>query len=225
MLVWQQAMKKISMTTGSFEDPLSLTYPAQVAKDTLAYLSQASLDSIVAHGPGMEIKIFEIANTLLDVINCVPSLTFGDSMTQGPRDIFHGLSHLLGSLSGGQSRSLALLQGKIAELKTPFVSIPRFVEIHDQVETSPSSNDARSIHSPISPDFPLPREWRASPVSLPIVPKRSVSDDTVPRAWVQQVRAPSPLRLDHPELSTIQVPYLGLANGLAMDWPPYDPRA
>src|SRR5271156_3169175 len=98
MLVWQQAMKKVSMTTGSFEDPLSLTYPAQVAKDTLAYLSQASLDSIVAHGPGMEMKIFEIANTLLDVINCVPSLTFGDAnlMTQGPRDIFHGLSHLLG---------------------------------------------------------------------------------------------------------------------------------
>jgi len=146
-------------------------------------------------------------------------------MTQGPRDIFHGLSYLLGSLSGGQSRSLALLQSKIAELKTPFVSIPRFVEIHDRAETSPSSSDAKSINSPISADFPLPRrEWRASPTSLPIVPKRNASDDTVHRAWAQQMRAPSPLRLDQPELSTDQMPYLGLANGLAMDWPPYHPQ-
>lgn len=53
MLVWQLAMKTVSMTTGSSEDPLSLTYPAHVAKDCLAFLSQVSLDSIIAHGPGM----------------------------------------------------------------------------------------------------------------------------------------------------------------------------
>ncbi len=53
MLVWQLAMKKVSMTTSSSEDPLSLTYPAHVARDCLAFLSHVSLESIVAHGPGM----------------------------------------------------------------------------------------------------------------------------------------------------------------------------
>jgi hypothetical protein len=53
MLIWQLAMKKVSMTAGVSEDPLSLTYPAHVAKDSLAFLSRVSLDSIVAHGPGM----------------------------------------------------------------------------------------------------------------------------------------------------------------------------
>jgi hypothetical protein len=53
MLVWQLAMKNVSMTAGSSEDPLSLTYPAHVAKDSLAFLSRASLDSVIAHGPGM----------------------------------------------------------------------------------------------------------------------------------------------------------------------------
>jgi hypothetical protein len=53
MLVWQLAMKNVKMTIGSSDDPLSLTYPAHVAKDSLALLSTVSLDSVVAHGPGM----------------------------------------------------------------------------------------------------------------------------------------------------------------------------
>jgi hypothetical protein len=53
VLTWQLAMKKVSMTAGVLEDPLSLTYPAYVAKDALAFLSRVSMDSIVAHGPGM----------------------------------------------------------------------------------------------------------------------------------------------------------------------------
>lgn len=53
MLIWQLAMKKVSMTAGSSENPLSLTFPAHVARDSLAFLSRVSLDSIVAHGPGM----------------------------------------------------------------------------------------------------------------------------------------------------------------------------
>lgn len=53
MLVWQLAMKKVSMTAGSSDDPMSLTYPVHVAKDSVAFLSQVSLDSIIAHGPGM----------------------------------------------------------------------------------------------------------------------------------------------------------------------------
>ena len=53
MLVWQLAMKKVSMTAGSSDDPMSLTYPAHVAMDSVAFLSHVSLDSIIAHGPGM----------------------------------------------------------------------------------------------------------------------------------------------------------------------------
>ncbi len=53
MLVWQLAMKNVKMTAGSSDDPLSLTYPAHVARDSLAMLSKVSLDSVIAHGPGM----------------------------------------------------------------------------------------------------------------------------------------------------------------------------
>lgn len=53
MLIRQLAMKRVSMTAGPLEDPLSLTYPAHVANDSMAFLSSASLSSIIAHGPGM----------------------------------------------------------------------------------------------------------------------------------------------------------------------------
>ena len=53
MLIWQLTMKNVSMTAGPPEDPLSLTYPAHVAKDSVAFLTSVSLSSIVAHGPGM----------------------------------------------------------------------------------------------------------------------------------------------------------------------------
>lgn len=53
MLVWQLAMKNFNMIAGSSEDPLSLTYPAHVAKDSLALLSNVSLESVIAHGLGM----------------------------------------------------------------------------------------------------------------------------------------------------------------------------
>lgn len=53
MLIWQLAVKKVNMTASSSENPLSLTYPTHVAKDAMAFLSRVSLDSIIAHGPGM----------------------------------------------------------------------------------------------------------------------------------------------------------------------------
>ena len=53
MLVWQLAMKNVHLESGASENPLSITYPSHVAKDSLAFLNSVSIDSIVAHGPGM----------------------------------------------------------------------------------------------------------------------------------------------------------------------------
>jgi hypothetical protein len=60
-------------------------------------------------------------------------------MTQGPHDIFHGLSYLLASLSGGQSKSLTLLQAKMATTNMPFQQIPRLIELEDDLVRNPVS--------------------------------------------------------------------------------------
>ena len=76
-------------------------------------------------------------------------------MIQGPRDIFHGLSCLLASLSGGQSRSLALLQGKLAEANVPFQQIPRFIEISEDLVRSPDSIEPVKAISPTELSYEL----------------------------------------------------------------------
>jgi hypothetical protein len=135
-----------------------------------------------------ELKIFEIANTLLDVINCVPSLTNAKSalMTQGPRDIFHGLSCLLASLSGGQSKALALLQGKMAAANLPSKQIPRFIELEDNVVRSPVSVEPAFANSPTELPYDLDSEQlRTAPTSTPFQPIHKDSDYFTTSVWME----------------------------------------
>jgi hypothetical protein len=67
ILVWQLSMKNMYLSTNAGDESMSLTYPAYVAKDSLSFLSKVSLDSLVAHGPGMVRKgslqgQFQLAN-------------------------------------------------------------------------------------------------------------------------------------------------------------------
>jgi hypothetical protein len=96
-------------------------------------------------------------------------------MKQGPRDILHGLSCLLVSLSGGNSRTLNLLQGKMAASAVPVLSIPRFVEVPDASLTSPDSNGMNSANSPQDLEYESPSsEWNA-----PMHQSNESSDSTV----------------------------------------------
>ena len=209
MLVWQLAMEKVKMTAGSSENSLSLTYPAHVARDSLSFLSRVSFDSIIAHGLGMvswsfwcssiklnrdvpqELKIFEIANTLLDVINCVPSLTFGQTklMVQGPRDVFYGLSSLLASLSGGQSKSLALLQGKMAAAKVPVQQVPRLIEFEDDLARSPVAVEL--ANSPTKLLHELDTEHsRQTPTFVPFGSMKNDPDHSTTSIWTAGTALP-----------------------------------
>jgi hypothetical protein len=95
-----------------------------------------------------EMKVFEIASTLLDVINVVPAAQQKSTslIRQEPRQVFHGLSSLLASMSDGNSHLLTLLQSKISQSQVPFVSIPRLMETDEEPvpETIPQLN-TRSI--------------------------------------------------------------------------------
>jgi len=74
-------------------------------------------------------------------------------MTQGPRDIFHGLSCLLAALSGGKSKSLTLLQAKMAASSVPFQQIPRFIEVHDEHTISSMSAEQTREGSPAKAEY------------------------------------------------------------------------
>ncbi len=66
------------------------------------------------------IKLFEITSTLLDVIQCVPSLLHHNS--GGIYDTLHHLCYLLSSLSH-RPYGLEVLQRKLDELGIPYRQI------------------------------------------------------------------------------------------------------
>jgi hypothetical protein len=112
-----------------------------------------------------ETKIFEIACTLLDVINIVPAAQQKPNslIRQEPLEVFHGLSSLLGSISGGNSHLLTLLQSKIAQSPIPFIPMPRLMEVDGGLDPGSSplksarrlslrSNQRRESLTYVSPD-------------------------------------------------------------------------
>jgi hypothetical protein len=99
-------------------------------------------------------------------------------MKQGPRDILHGLSCFLVSLSGGNSRTLNLLQGKMAASTVPVHSIPRFAEIPDSSLASPDSNGMNTANSPQDLEYESPsREWNPPMHQLNASSDSTVSSD------------------------------------------------
>jgi hypothetical protein len=138
-------------------------------------------------------------------------------MTQGPRDIFHGLSCLLASLSDGSSRSLSLLQGKMAASAVPFLPILRFVEVNDDDLASPNSNEVNSAISPAEAgfDFP-PSEWIPQP-AVASLHQRSESNGSRPNGIVQSI---SPTHLEASFVSGLPVLDHPRFGAPAVNWTP-----
>jgi hypothetical protein len=112
-------------------------------------------------------------------------------MTQGPRDVFHSLSCLLATLSGGQSKTLTLLQGKMAAAKLPFQQIPRFIELEEDHTRSPVSVEPTYTNS--ATEFPCGFEGqklRTTPTSAPVQPIYKYSENPTASAWMDET-APS----------------------------------
>jgi hypothetical protein len=131
------------------------------------------------------------------VINCVPSLTIDKSalMTQGPRDVFHSLSCLLAALSGGQSKTLALLQGKMAAAKLPFQQIPRFIKLEEDHARSPASVEPTYTNSPTELPYEFEgRKLRITPTSAPVQPIYEYSENSTASAWMDGTASPQFIR-------------------------------
>ncbi|KAF1972077.1 RING-3 protein [Bimuria novae-zelandiae CBS 107.79] len=116
IFLWQHALSVTSLRSSDEEDGFSFVFPANVAQNALGFLCTLSKESLEAHGPGMESKLFDITNSLADVMICVPSLNQETGFGLGPRDLVHSLSSLLGSFRGGNPAVTNILQEKLSTL-------------------------------------------------------------------------------------------------------------
>ncbi|KAL3478668.1 hypothetical protein BJX99DRAFT_269101 [Aspergillus californicus] len=116
-LLWQYSASHFMLSSESSNAFFAPSFPFVVAKNFLSLVCGASLDSVRPHGYGMEIKLFQLASSLIDVLVYVPSLgnTYNGS-DWGPRHAVVDLEHLLGLVAGGKSERLDKLHHRMAQL-------------------------------------------------------------------------------------------------------------
>jgi len=136
--LWKLAVSRIQMTNEPGGDITSVLFPLQVVGDLLAEVSALSVDSLEAHGSGMELKLFEFANTVADVMVCMPHRWTQDTRI-GPREYLTHLGKVLGGFRGGNEALLPLLRSRFTELGLFLPAVPRIIDVtYESSDSSPT---------------------------------------------------------------------------------------
>ncbi|OJJ46826.1 hypothetical protein ASPZODRAFT_131718 [Penicilliopsis zonata CBS 506.65] len=114
-LLWQYSAFHFMLSSSSTVETLAIDYPFTITKDFLESLSGISEDSIRAHGYGMEIKLLQISNAVLDIFSCAPHLIKFEAFRCGPQDAILSLEKLLLSVGGTGSEQLKLLRTRMSQ--------------------------------------------------------------------------------------------------------------
>jgi hypothetical protein len=182
IFLWQHALNVTNLSSRANQDEeFSFHFPAKVAQNVLSNLSSLSRQSVEAHGPGMvrlahlymeskslltfaqESKLFDVANSLADVMLIMPSMNRPSHFDVGPRDLIHSLSQVLASFRGGNSAVISILQDKLTTLGLGVSSPQKLLELsspeeehkewHDRSLLAPSSCRLVTDEQTISPTF------------------------------------------------------------------------
>ena len=99
-----------------------------------------SIDTLEAHGPGMEIKLFEVTNSVADIITLNPHQAQTSTLQLDPQDLLVYLTNIIGRFRGGNKTLLPLLQSRLASIGLGGSIQPR---ITDVTYDSPDTNRER----------------------------------------------------------------------------------
>jgi hypothetical protein len=118
MLVWQMAMSKCLLSSVSSKESLSLSFPVRLSIQLRALMTRFSRQAIEIHGSGIQQKLFELTDTIANVIITVPATTVQE--TAGRVDDFTFLIGFLFSLPSFDPVQKEILQNKLEQLQSLF---------------------------------------------------------------------------------------------------------
>lgn len=120
-VVWRASLRRSKAAVFS-ERESHLSQPYRIVDDFLSHICSCSKTALEAHGPTIELKIFEIASALTEYIY---TLTTGADMAHNlnnmnvrPVEMLVKLQRLLASSRGGNKTLLTLLCARIAEVES-----------------------------------------------------------------------------------------------------------
>ncbi|KAH0271125.1 hypothetical protein KCU91_g7595, partial [Aureobasidium melanogenum] len=137
LMFWKLAINKVVMKANPTDDIRSVFFPISLAKDLLSDISTMSIDTLEAHGPGMELKLFEVTNSVADIITLNPAQSQHASLQLGPQDILVHLANIIGRSRGGNKTLLPLLQSRLSSIGLGSAIFPRITEVtYDSPDTN-----------------------------------------------------------------------------------------
>ena len=137
-LVWQLAMSNILLSSESSSEPLTLTFPLRLSNQLRLFLGRMSHESVGIHGTGILSKLFEITDTIADVVIHLPQASTDDTLQRVDDILF--LKRFIFSFPRIQSVHKRILMQKFEKMKEVY---PDLEEIENLVN-SPLSLSSRS---------------------------------------------------------------------------------
>ncbi|KAJ0422662.1 hypothetical protein BJY00DRAFT_311029 [Aspergillus carlsbadensis] len=122
-LLWQRALSNFLLDSHAREAQFTPEFPLTLAKGLLGFLSRIPLESIRPHAYAMEVKLTQVAHTLLDIIMIVPSVRLARSSQSSPVDVVLALEKLLRSLFRRESETVACMRRRLSEVDFGPVSL------------------------------------------------------------------------------------------------------
>ncbi|CAD0109430.1 unnamed protein product [Aureobasidium uvarum] len=141
LMFWKLAINKVVMSANSTDDIRSVFFPISLAKELLTNISAMSIDTLEAHGPGMELKLFEVTNSVADIITLNSVQSHTSTLEFGPQDILIHLTNIIGRFRGGNRTLLPILQSRLSGIGLGSAVLPR---ITDVTYDSPDTNREKS---------------------------------------------------------------------------------
>ncbi|KAL4864797.1 hypothetical protein BDV12DRAFT_205539 [Aspergillus spectabilis] len=120
-LLWQRALSNFLLDSHASEIQFTPEFPLTLAKGLLRFLSKVPIDLIRPHAYAMEVKLCQVAHTLLDIIMIVPSVRRSRCLQFGPIDVVLGFEKLLRSLFRHESEPVTVMRRRLEEIEVgPF---------------------------------------------------------------------------------------------------------
>ncbi|KAE8370856.1 fungal-specific transcription factor domain-containing protein [Aspergillus caelatus] len=120
MILWKLSAKHYPGPSPSADQSMSRCFPLNVAQELVNIVSQLPRSAVEAHGLGMELKIYEVANSLADAIKDLAVLPLSPEWDgeSRPNYILSRLHSILSTFRGGGNKKLIdLLYQKMAEVQ------------------------------------------------------------------------------------------------------------
>ncbi|RKU43651.1 hypothetical protein DL546_005803 [Coniochaeta pulveracea] len=146
--------------------------PVQIAQEFLTYISRIPSAALEAHGPAIELKVYEIASAVADTLTSHSGSFIGSGL---PASVLNRLQQILATSRGGNSSLLGLLTARIAHMGLMAAApLPSLLGVYDITAGFDMTGHTHVVEEITDEDGDQEQDWAgqhsATRISPPLSP-------------------------------------------------------